>query len=66
MALLISAGLFIKSLRNVSRVDLGIKIDNMVTFSISPALSGYDTTRAKALYARYEDELVVDARRDAA
>ncbi|HWJ13522.1 MAG TPA: ABC transporter permease [Gemmatimonadaceae bacterium] len=57
MALLISAGLFIKSLRNVSRVDLGIKIDNMVTFNISPSLSGYDTTRAKALYARFENEL---------
>jgi predicted permease len=57
MALLISAGLFIKSLRNVSRVDLGIKIDNMVTFIVSPSLSGYDTTRAKALYARYEQEL---------
>jgi predicted permease len=57
MALLISAGLFIKSLRNVSRVDLGIQIDNIVTFNISPSLSGYDTTRAKALYARYETEL---------
>jgi len=57
MALLISAGLFIKSLHNVSRVDLGIKIDNMVTFNISPSLSGYDTTRAKALFARYEQEL---------
>jgi len=41
----------------VSRVDLGIKIDNMVTFNISPSLSGYDTTRAKALYARYEEAL---------
>jgi predicted permease len=57
MALLISAGLFIKSLRNVSRVDLGITIDNVVTFGISPGLSGYDTTRAKALYARVEDAL---------
>ena len=57
MALLISAGLFIKSLRNISRVDLGINIDNMVTFGISPALSGYDTTRTKALYERVEDEL---------
>ncbi|HEX4684582.1 MAG TPA: ABC transporter permease [Gemmatimonadaceae bacterium] len=57
MALLISAGLFIKSLRNVSRVDLGITIDNMVTFGISPGLSGYDTTRAKALYARVEEAL---------
>ncbi|HTI65100.1 MAG TPA: ABC transporter permease [Gemmatimonadaceae bacterium] len=57
MALLISAGLFIKSLRNVSRVDLGIRIDNLVTFGISPARSGYDSTRAKLLYQRVEDEL---------
>ena len=57
MALLISAGLFIKSLRNISRVDLGVTIDNMVTFGISPSLSGYDTTRAKALYSRVEEEL---------
>jgi predicted permease len=57
MALLISAGLFIKRLRNVSRVDLGIKIDNLVTFGISPARSGYDTTRARALYGRVQDEL---------
>ena len=57
MALLISAGLFIKSLRNVSRVDLGIKIDNLVTFGISPARSGYDSARAKLLYPRVEDAL---------
>ncbi|MEP6494685.1 MAG: ABC transporter permease [bacterium] len=57
MALLISAGLFIKSLRNISRVDLGVKIDNVVTFGVSPARSGYDTTRAKALYGRIEDAM---------
>jgi predicted permease len=57
MALLISAGLFIKSLLNVSRVDLGINIDNMVTFGVSPDLSGYDTTRSKALFGRIEAEL---------
>lgn len=57
MALLISAGLFIKSLQNVSKVDLGIKIDNMVTFAISPALSGYDSARTKALYNRVEQEI---------
>jgi predicted permease len=57
MALLVSAGLFIKSLRNISRVDLGVQIDNMVTFGISPILSGYDTTRAKALFARTEERL---------
>jgi predicted permease len=57
MALLISAGLFIKSLRNISRVDLGINIENVVTFGVSPARNGYDTVRTAALYARLEDEL---------
>jgi predicted permease len=57
MALLIAAGLFIKSLRNISRVDLGIKIDNVVTFAIAPARTGYDSTRAYALYGRMEDAL---------
>ncbi|HEX8944086.1 MAG TPA: ABC transporter permease [Gemmatimonadaceae bacterium] len=57
MALLISAGLFIKSLRNVSQVDLGINIDNVVTFGVSPSRSGYDTARTSALYARIEEEL---------
>ena len=44
MALLIAAGLFIKSLRNISRVDLGIDIDHVVQFGVSPGRSGYDST----------------------
>jgi predicted permease len=57
MALLVAAGLFIRSLRNVSRIDFGLKVDDMVTFGISPSLSGYGTTRSAALYARVEQEL---------
>ena len=57
MALLISAGLFIKSLQNVSRVDLGVNIDNVVTFGISPQRSGYDTLHTPALFERIEQEL---------
>ena len=57
MALLTSAGLFLKSLANVSRVDLGVKVENMVTFAVSPLRVGYDTLRAKVLYARMEEEL---------
>ena len=56
-ALLICAGLFIKSLDKVSRVDLGLEAENVSMFGISPSLSGYDTTRARALYTRLEDEL---------
>ena len=57
MALLVSAGLFIKSLRNVSRTDLGVKIDNVVTFGLSPELNGYDDRRAAQLFERVEREL---------
>ncbi|HEY4129926.1 MAG TPA: ABC transporter permease, partial [Gemmatimonadaceae bacterium] len=57
MALLISAGLFIKSLNNISRVDLGIGIDNLTQFGFTPARSGYDSARTDALYARVEQEL---------
>ncbi len=55
--LLVSAGLFLKSLVNVSRVDLGIRIDSVATFSVSPMRVGYDTLRAKVLYARIEEGL---------
>jgi predicted permease len=57
MTLLIVGGLFIRSLANVSRVDLGLDVNNLVTFTISPGRNGYDSTRSKALFARATDEL---------
>jgi predicted permease len=57
MALLISAGLFLKSLTNVSRIDLGVRIDNVITFGISPSLNGYDSTQSRLLFERVEEEL---------
>ena len=57
MTLLVAAGLFTRSLVNVSRVDLGIKTDNVVTFAISPQLNGYTPERTAALFERLEDEL---------
>jgi putative ABC transport system permease protein len=57
MALLIAAGLFIKSLTNVARVDLGLKTDNVVTFRTSPVLSGYDQPKARVFFDRAEQEM---------
>ena len=57
MALLVCAGLFTKSLMNVSRVDLGIEIENLVTFGVSPELNAYTTERSKQLFERLEDDL---------
>jgi predicted permease len=56
-ALLIAAGLFMKSLVNVTHVDLGMRVDGVVTFSVSPERSGYDSTHAMLLYGRIEDAL---------
>ncbi len=57
MALLASAGLFVKSLAQVSQVDLGMKLDDMITFSTSPQRVGYDTLRAGVFNVRVEEEL---------
>ena len=57
MTLMVVAGLFIKSLVNVSTVDLGMEPDNLVTFQISPALNGYEPARSAALFQELEAEL---------
>jgi predicted permease len=57
MTLLVAAGLFTRSLLNVSRVDLGIRTDNVITFAISPMLNGYTPQRTVALFEQLEDEL---------
>ena len=59
MVLLVSAGLFTKSLYNVSRVDLGLEVDHLVTFGISPERNGYTTEQSGALFERLEDALGV-------
>ena len=57
MLLLVCAGLFVKSLFNVSRVELGVRIENVVTFGVSPELNGYSSQRYLELFERLEDEL---------
>ena len=57
MALLVAAGLFTKSLANVSRVDLGVSADNVIMFGISPELNGYTPERSRQLFERLEDDL---------
>jgi predicted permease len=57
MTLLIAAGLFVKSLANVSRVELGIKTDNIVTFGVSPELNAYTPERSQVLFSRIEQEM---------
>jgi predicted permease len=57
MALLVAAGLFTKSLTNISRVDLGVKVDHVITFGLSPALNGYTVDRTRQLFEGLGDQL---------
>ena len=57
LVLLVLAGLFTKSLVNVSRIDYGMDIDSMVRFSVTPRLGGYSGERLDALYERVREEI---------
>src|ERR1039457_4469286 len=55
--LLIPTGLFLKSLVNLMHVDLGMKTENTIGFSVAPALNGYKTEQTRALFERIESEM---------
>ena len=57
MGLLIMSALFLRSLMNVSHVDLGLTVDNVATFSIAPRRVGYDTAQSAVLLERVSREL---------
>ena len=57
MALLICAGLFVRSLANVSRVNLGIQVENVVAFSLAPERNGYSRDRSRQFLLRVEETL---------
>ena len=44
--LLVGAGLFVRTLRNVRALDLGVTLDGLVTFSADPTKLGYNNARA--------------------
>jgi predicted permease len=48
--LLFGAGLFVRSLQNLQTTNTGVQMDNLVTFRLSPALSGYDDARGVNFY----------------
>jgi predicted permease len=50
LTLVASAGLLIRSLRNLQREDLGFDASNLLVFKIDPSLNGYEDGRAMALY----------------
>ncbi len=57
MVLLVSAGLFTRSLLKVARVELGLEVDSIATFGLSPQLNRYSSAEAMRFYRRLEEEI---------
>jgi predicted permease len=55
--LLFGAGLFVRSLQNLKTAETGVALENLVSFQISPALSGYDDARAQVFYTTLLERL---------
>jgi putative ABC transport system permease protein len=52
LLLLVGAGLFGRTLRNLKTLDVGFVTDHLVTFTFDPTLAGYEPSQRAALDAR--------------
>jgi len=57
LLLLIGAGLFVRTLRNLQRADPGFNTKNLLMFKIAPGLTGYKGERLAQLYERICERL---------
>lgn len=57
LMLLIGAGLFVRTLRNLQAVDTGFAADHLVTLDMNPRLAGYKANEMQALNRRILDSL---------
>ncbi len=64
MALLVAAGLFVKSLVHVATVQLGLTVDRVVTFSVSPELNGYKSAQSAQVLRTSRGGTWCDPRRE--
>jgi predicted permease len=57
LLLLIGAGLFIRSLRNLKDLDPGFETSNLIEFAVDPTLNGYKPERSLDFYRQLQDNL---------
>ena len=57
LLLLIGAGLFLRSLKNLSNLGPGFRADRLVGFNIDPSLNGYSVPRLKSFYQQLTDSI---------
>jgi putative ABC transport system permease protein len=52
LLLLVGAGLFVRTLRNLESLGPGFPTDHLLTFTINPSLNGYSDEQTKSFYQR--------------
>ena len=57
LLLLVGAGLFSRTLRNLKTVNVGFVTDSLLTFQLDPQLAGYQPSAVAPLYKRLLDTL---------
>jgi predicted permease len=57
LLLLIGAGLFVRTLLNLQRVDPGFNTQNLLLFDVEPALVGYKDDKLRQIYAQIGERL---------
>src|SRR5204863_4092325 len=57
LVLLVGAGLFLRTVRNLRSVDVGFERGNLLLLPINPALNGYAADRVRNVYTTMIDEL---------
>jgi predicted permease len=57
LLLLISAGLFLKSLVNITRVDIGLRTEGVLTFGLAPDRNQYKPDQTRDFYQRLEESI---------
>jgi predicted permease len=57
LLLLVGAGLFVRTLRNLDSLGPGFPTDHLLTFRINPSLNGYSDEQTKSFYQRLDVNL---------
>jgi putative ABC transport system permease protein len=57
LLLIVAAGLFVRTIRNLRNVDAGFETSNLLTFSISPQMAGYGSASVAPVEIRILDAI---------
>jgi predicted permease len=58
VVLLVGAGLFLRTVNNLQKVDVGFNTTNVLMFRVNPILNGYDQEKTRQVYGEMRDALL--------